>query len=481
MSAGPSVFVSSGDPASVSAGAPRGAALSHHWIGPVAAAADALVLVLLGGLSGVWYDAISGAQARGPSYFGLGCVVAVLTVLLLRSKGHYQRSSVLGDDLFVPIVKVWLSVFAILAISAFLLRVSTQFSRGAILIYFVSGGLALAVIRLALRAALRRAIDAGSLNHRRILLIGDGKDISLGELSLALRCHSYRLVATFLFDSGRPIADQQLAWADIVEAAQSGEIDEVVVAARWSEVAHIEAIVDKLCVLPIPIRLLPDQTAARYLTRPMTDIGLAKAVDLQRLRRSERRMKTAFDFVAAAGALALFAPLLLAVAFLIKQDSPGPVLFRQTRIGLNGRPFRILKFRTMLTSEDGAEVRQATRDDARVTRIGRWLRATSVDELPQLVNVLLGDMSLVGPRPHAVAHDRQFSRTTADYILRHQVKPGITGWAQVCGLRGETPTIDHIARRVEHDLWYIRNWSLGLDVIILARTLIVLMRPQNAY
>jgi undecaprenyl-phosphate galactose phosphotransferase/putative colanic acid biosynthesis UDP-glucose lipid carrier transferase len=172
---------------------------------------------------------------------------------------------------------------------------------------------------------------------------------------------------------------------------------------------------------------------------------------------------------------------MLVVGLLIKLDSEGPVFFCQTRVGFNGQTFRIWKFRTMTTLDDGPVVRQAQKNDARVTRIGRWLRASSVDELPQLLNVLVGDMSLVGPRPHAVAHDSQYDAVIANYALRRHVKPGITGWAQVCGFRGETPTVDLMLRRVEHDLWYINNWSLWLDSLIVMRTAIALMRPQNAY
>ncbi len=176
--------------------------------------------------------------------------------------------------------------------------------------------------------------------------------------------------------------------------------------------------------------------------------------------------------VAGLGLLAL-APLFLLLALMIRLDSSGPVLFCQTRKGLNGRAFRIYKFRTMRVLEDGAVVRQATRGDARVTRVGRILRATSIDELPQLLNVLLGEMSLVGPRPHALAHDEYYSREIAAYDHRFRVKPGITGWAQVNGARGETPTVDHMRRRIELDLWYVQNKCFILDCAILAKTILV--------
>lgn len=221
----------------------------------------------------------------------------------------------------------------------------------------------------------------------------------------------------------------------------------------------------------------------RYLRDPIGDLALEPGIGFRdTARRSPRRFaKTGLDFAMALGALAMLAPLFLVVALLIRLDSPGPVFFKQTRVGVNGKRFKIYKFRSMRTLDDGSDVRQATRNDSRITRIGRWLRASSVDELPQLINVLRGDMSIVGPRPHAVAHNNQYELVIAEYARRHEVKPGITGWAQVCGFRGETPTDDLMERRVEHDLWYIEHWSLGLDVVILARTVWALARPTNAY
>jgi undecaprenyl-phosphate galactose phosphotransferase/putative colanic acid biosynthesis UDP-glucose lipid carrier transferase len=168
-------------------------------------------------------------------------------------------------------------------------------------------------------------------------------------------------------------------------------------------------------------------------------------------------------------------------AVAIKLDSEGPVLFRQRRNGFNTSPFVIFKFRTMTVMEDGAELQQAKRFDPRVTLIGRVLRRTSIDELPQLLNVLRGDMSLVGPRPHALAHDDHYGNLLSDYAFRHHVKPGITGWAQVKGYRGETSRIDQMKGRVDHDLWYINNWSLLLDCKILALTCLEVMRRRNAF
>jgi undecaprenyl-phosphate galactose phosphotransferase/putative colanic acid biosynthesis UDP-glucose lipid carrier transferase len=172
---------------------------------------------------------------------------------------------------------------------------------------------------------------------------------------------------------------------------------------------------------------------------------------------------------------------MVVAAVTVKLDSPGPVLFRQRRNGFNVHPFVIFKFRTMNVLEDGGNVVQAKRHDPRVTRVGRVLRHSSIDELPQLFNVLRGEMSLVGPRPHALAHDTQYGRLLFDYAFRQHMKPGITGWAQVHGYRGETAGIDQMRRRIDCDLWYINNWSLILDLQILCRTCIEVARQRNAY
>jgi exopolysaccharide biosynthesis polyprenyl glycosylphosphotransferase len=175
------------------------------------------------------------------------------------------------------------------------------------------------------------------------------------------------------------------------------------------------------------------------------------------------------------------APFLLVVSLAIMLDSPGPVLFRQARGGFNGRAFQILKFRTMRVMEDGPMITQATLNDRRLTRIGRWLRRSSVDELPQLINVLRGDMSLVGPRPHALAHDAQYSSLISNYPYRHHVKPGITGWAQVNGFRGETARVSLMKQRIDLDLWYVTNWSFWLDLRILFWTVLEVLRTRNAF
>jgi putative colanic acid biosynthesis UDP-glucose lipid carrier transferase len=200
----------------------------------------------------------------------------------------------------------------------------------------------------------------------------------------------------------------------------------------------------------------------------------------ERTRRSDFA-KRALDLLVAVPALLILSPLLLAVALIVRLDSAGPALFRQTRLGRDGKPFSILKFRSMRVMENGDKVVQAQQNDSRVTRSGKWLRSTSIDELPQLLNVLFGDMSIIGPRPHARAHDEHYASVITDYTLRQSVKPGITGWAQIHGHRGETATVQAMRARVDFDIWYANNATLLTDLEILVRTPLEVLSARNAY
>ena len=212
------------------------------------------------------------------------------------------------------------------------------------------------------------------------------------------------------------------------------------------------------------------------------DVSKFKAPPLADSRYRNARAKRVLDISLAAILLIILSPLLCLVALAVKLDSRGPVLFRQRRGGLGGRPFVIFKFRTLTVLEDGPSIRQISRNDCRVTRVGRFLRSTSLDELPQLINVVRGEMSLVGPRPHALSHDRMFGQAMPNYSLRFAVRPGITGWAQVNGARGPTPVLADMRRRLDYDIWYIEHWTLGLDIRILAATAIaILAGKMEAY
>ncbi|MBE9550266.1 MAG: exopolysaccharide biosynthesis polyprenyl glycosylphosphotransferase, partial [Proteobacteria bacterium] len=231
------------------------------------------------------------------------------------------------------------------------------------------------------------------------------------------------------------------------------------------------------------IRVIPDLFQFQlFSNRPVQSLGIPM-IELSGtdIAGPEKVIKSLLDVTSAALLLVLVSPFYLIIGLAIKLDSKGPIHFRQKRLGFSGEDMTILKFRTMLHSNDELSSQQATVNDPRITRIGKVLRRTSLDELPQLINVLLGEMSLVGPRPHAQMQNDEFRDLIPKYMLRHKVKPGITGWAQINGYRGETDTLEKMDKRIEYDLWYIRNWSLWLDITILLRTPMAVIKGRNAY
>jgi putative colanic acid biosynthesis UDP-glucose lipid carrier transferase len=231
------------------------------------------------------------------------------------------------------------------------------------------------------------------------------------------------------------------------------------------------------------LHFVPDIFGLSIIQGRLTDMGGVPVVGLlsSPFTGINGLIKRASDLVLASLILLLISPVMLLVAVGVKLSSPGPVIFRQRRTGLDGEIIEVYKFRSMTVQENGDAVVQAKRGDARVTPFGAFIRRTSLDELPQFFNVLQGRMSIVGPRPHAVAHNQMYRSMVKAYMARHKVKPGITGWAQVNGLRGETDTVDKMARRVEYDLEYLRNWSLGLDLLIIFKTAKLMFFDRSAY
>jgi undecaprenyl-phosphate galactose phosphotransferase/putative colanic acid biosynthesis UDP-glucose lipid carrier transferase len=335
---------------------------------------------------------------------------------------------------------------------------------------------------------LSRTLASGAFAQKNIILISERGDQSTSLALVDLRqcgyqpIRSYELSASEVDAIGVSKSVHQKIQS-IISVSQTESIDYIFLLLKWDRPHLINTLARMLRVLPIPVHLLPDENVATFLSARSGTIGTTLTVELQRapLSDAEQFVKRAFDIVTSAILLVLISPLMLITAALIKLDSPGPALFRQKRNGFNGRVFSIYKFRSMQVLEDGDRIRQATRNDPRVTRLGRWIRKTSIDELPQLLNVLFGDMSLVGPRPHAVAHNSEYEALLANYAYRHHVKPGITGWAQVNGFRGETQTLDSMARRVEYDLWYINNWSFWLDFRTLIKTALLVSGQSSAY
>ena len=274
---------------------------------------------------------------------------------------------------------------------------------------------------------------------------------------------------------------------DLIAFVRRHRVDMVVVALPLSAELRMLEIVHKLRQLPIDIRVLTDFVGFHVPNRPVSYLGGIPLINVfdRPIKDWKAVGKAIEDRVIAACALVLLSPLLAAVALLVRLDSPGPALFRQKRLGFNNKLFEIYKFRTMYADKADPDANTlVAKGDPRVTRIGSWLRRLSIDELPQLLNVLKGDMSLVGPRPHAIhakAADSYYDEVVADYAARHRVKPGITGWAQVNGWRGETDTAEKIQGRVEHDLYYIDHWSIGFDLWILVLTVVRGIAGKNAY
>ena len=348
----------------------------------------------------------------------------------------------------------------------------------------------LLVFRLVFDAVITRLGEAGRLRAQRIILVrATSEPRGLDAIERALAVEGVRTVASvdlpLAGPSGCDPETVSRTLDRVIELAGDRErkVEEIFIVGQSLDGERLGDALTVLSGLPLPVRFLPSASLRRLMRGRVETIGAHRVFELQRqpLNLFERALKRATDIVGASLGLVMLAPLFLTVAVLIKLTSRGPVFFRQDRVGFCGRLFRIYKFRSMLTEDNGPVVVQATRNDPRLTRIGGWLRATSIDELPQLINVLMGDMSLIGPRPHAKAHHEQYLNLVALYGHRHHMKPGITGWAQANGFRGETPTLELMERRVEHDIWYIRNWSIWLDLRTALLTVWTLFASGRAY
>src|SRR4051794_2261453 len=459
--------------------------IRYDSLEPLAMATDFITIVLASVLSGLSYHLHEAAAPVDLSKsLGAGILVSTLFVLLLKIRGMYRPTELLVlRNQIRAVCLAWISVFLLLAGTVFALKIGNEISRGTSILFAIYGLIALMLDRGLLKDLLQKGVAGSRFSKRNIILITDNSQTSDGSLTHTLSGLGFRVEESFVFpEPDTDLCHREKVVGRVIERARGSYVQEIVVGAdpnRWSE---LRSLVADLRVLPLPVSFIPLGTASEIFRRPSRELGSAICVELQRgpLTSTEQAAKRCIDAIAGAVALLAVLPLLAIVAIAIKLDSPGPVLFRQQRCGFNGRCFQIFKFRTMSVIEDGPSVVQAQVADKRVTRVGKWLRRTSIDELPQLLNVLNGNMCLVGPRPHAMAHDNEFDKIVRNYAFRHRVKPGLTGWAQVNGCRGPTPTPASVERRVEYDLWYIDNWSLWLDLKILLLTPIELLRGRNA-
>jgi Undecaprenyl-phosphate glucose phosphotransferase len=422
-------------------------------------------------------------------------LVAALAVLVFQGLGAYEINAVRA--LFrqgIRILGGWSLVILVTLAAFFFLKIGDNFSRGWLALWFGIGLVALMLERLAANLIVRSLTRAGRLD-RRTAIVGGGE--AAERLIKALEAQvdtGIRVIG--LFDDRDDDRSPDLvagypklgSVSDLVEFARRTQLDLVIFTLPISAEGRILQMLRKLWVLPIDIRLAAHTSKLRLRPRSYSYIGSVPVLDVfdKPIADWDLVLKWIFDKVVGSLLLVLLSPVLLLTAIAVKLDSPGPILFRQKRYGFNNDLIEVFKFRSMYVDQsDAGAARLVTKGDPRVTRVGRFIRKTSLDELPQLFNVVFrGNLSLVGPRPHALqakAEDRLYDEVVDGYFARHKVKPGITGWAQVNGWRGETDTEEKIQRRVEHDLFYIENWSVFFDLFIVVMTPISLLKTENAY
>ena len=433
---------------------------------------------------------LAGGRGAVEHYYPVVLVAILLQANIFHIAGLYRFESFTNLAYQIGRAAVaWSLVFLLLIAVAFLTKTSDQFSRGWTLIWFASGLACLTALRIALYLRIRRWIAEGRLT-RNIAIVGAGEHgARLVHHLNALRGGDTRVVGIFDDRADRvPDVIEGYPLAGTIDTllrfARAHRVDQIIVALPWSAEERLLEILQRLRELPVDVRLSPDMIGFRLAHASFGRLGAIPVIDVFRKPLSDWKLlsKDIEDRLLGA-VIALFVlPLMLAIAALIKLDSPGPVFFRQKRYGFNNAEFEVWKFRTMRAdAARDVSVPQATRDDPRITALGRFLRRSSLDELPQIFNVLRGDMSLVGPRPHAIPHNEHYARIIEEYAARHRVRPGITGWAQINGWRGETDTVEKMQKRVEHDIYYIDNWSVGFDLRILALTAFAVLRGDNAY
>ncbi|ACA19318.1 Undecaprenyl-phosphate glucose phosphotransferase [Methylobacterium sp. 4-46] len=381
----------------------------------------------------------------------------------------------------------WVASFLFLSLLVYFLRVGTWLTYGELLAVFAFGGVGVVASKLSAVKLCRHVTEQRALSSYRVIISDYSLEAASHPYLQQINKYEYTTPKHFvLLDAQDPDAGLDRArdvLKDVVDFVRAHDVEEILLVIPWNRSELIFEVQGQLQVLPVSVKLAPDMRANQVLSHPAFNFGPIRVIELQRapLSVTEQCAKNLMDRVLAAAGLFFLAPLMAIVALAIRLESKGPVLFRQTRTGFNGRPFTIFKFRTMTTCDNGAVIVQATRGDRRVTALGRWLRKSSIDELPQLLNVLRGEMSIVGPRPHALAHDNEYNRLIASYAARHKMKPGITGWAQVNGLRGETPELRMMKQRVDSDLWYIESWSIWLDIRIILLTVLRVLKSESAY
>ncbi|WP_434677267.1 undecaprenyl-phosphate glucose phosphotransferase [Pseudomonas sp. R1-18] len=446
---------------------------------------DLAVIVLIGYWQS-WQSPLTSAE----TWFQI-----ILAVLVFHWVGEYHQlyGSWRGERITRELTKVfnyWALTFVLLLSVNYLVLNQEQLPDNGQMTWFA---LVLAVLcgyRMLIRQLLH-SLRRHGFNTRRVAIVGTGQvGARLAQSISSAPWMGLDLLGFYDTDPQQmdlDAAGQRIPvlgdLQQLVIDAREGRIDKVYITLAFSAEPHLRELITGLSDTTASVYLIPDVFMFELLHARSESINGLASISIfdSPMDGAWSLVKRAEDIVLSSIILLLIAVPLVLIAIAIKLTSPGPVLFRQRRYGLDGRPIEVWKFRSMTVQENGAEVRQATRNDARVTPLGSFLRRTSLDELPQFFNVLRGEMSIVGPRPHAVAHNEQYRKQVSGYMLRHKVKPGITGWAQINGWRGETDTLDKMRKRVEFDLEYIEHWSIWLDLKIILLTLFKGFLNKNAF
>jgi putative colanic acid biosynthesis UDP-glucose lipid carrier transferase len=431
---------------------------------------------------------LAAAVAAFGSRFDGACLILALLVFAMTFPGTLARGGGGAGELMLDIAAGWAAIVALLVLLGIATQTLGAFDPRVMLAWAVATPAALFAAHRLLPVVLPRVLNAEGL--RKVAVVAGANE--LGR-RLATRLAEDPLggvrVAGFFDDRAAeripalPAGQNLGGLARLADYARANRVDVIYIALPMASQPRILRLLEELRDTTASIYFVPDIFVFDLIQARVDSIG-----DLPLVAVCETPftgfngvVKRASDFLLAFCILTMISPLMMLIAIGVKRSSPGPVLFRQRRYGLDGRKIVVYKFRTMTVAEDGDVVRQATKNDSRVTRFGAFLRRTSLDELPQFINVLQGRMSVVGPRPHAVAHNELYRKLIRGYMIRHKVRPGITGLAQVNGFRGETDTVEKMKGRIEQDLAYLRSWSVLLDLQIVLKTVVVVLRKQNAY
>ena len=466
----------------------------------VTGGARLIEFVLIAALGyGIFYAYVDDASGL-PEHIGqllyIVAILAAAAVSVLSFQAFHLYDITILSSAMRQVARVWTAwtlIFAVLLAFAFFAKLGQEFSRVWAAVWYSSSLGALAVFRISLSVAVRKWAKLGRLTRRAVIVGGGPEARKLIRALEASRDTDIQIYGVFDDRSDKRVANRIAGYPklgnidQLTKFGREKRLDLLIIALPMSAEKRLLELYRKLWVLPVDIRLSAHTNELRFRPRAYSYIGNVPFLDLQDkpITDWDFVLKWLFDKVVASLALVALSPVMALVALAVKLDSPGPVFFRQKRLGFNNELIEVYKFRSMYAeASDENAAKLVTRNDDRVTRVGRFIRKTSLDELPQLFNVLTGVLSLVGPRPHALqakAAESLYADVADGYFARHRVKPGITGWAQVNGWRGETDTREKLQRRIEHDLYYIENWSVLFDLYILAMTPVALMKTKNAY